>query len=481
MMMINPVKTITVIPGDGIGPEVISSVKELISASGARVEWEEQIAGEHAFQRGIATGVPIETIESIEKNRVVLKGPLATPIGHGQKSANVTLRKFFETFANIRPARELPGVPSAFAGRGIDFVVVRENIEDLYAGVEHFQTPNVTQCLKLISRLGCQRISDAAFAFAVAEHRRHVTVATKANIMKLTEGMFKSEFEAIAARYPEITTSHMLIDNCAHQMVIKPEQFDVIVTSNMNGDIISDLASGLVGGLGFAPSANIGYDIAMFEPVHGTAPDIAGLNKANPTAAILSATMLLRHINEFDSANKIEQALFATLDQNIFTSDVAKDNGLSTSKFTEEIISRLGSKSSMQSRAHKSFDMTKIMPENSDLKAGSREKVGVDIFIETNDSPENLAWKIEMIIKETPYTLKMISNRGTQVWPATGGSATLVDHFRCRFVISDRSRWNDRSILELVSIISNHFRWMHIEKLEQINGSPGFSKAHGEN
>ncbi|MTA40564.1 MAG: isocitrate dehydrogenase, partial [Actinobacteria bacterium] len=426
-MTINPLKTITVIPGDGIGPEVIGSVKELIAASGVRVEWEEQIAGEQAFQRGISTGVPVETIESIERNRVVLKGPLATPIGHGQKSANVTLRKFFETFANIRPARELPGVPTPFAGRGIDFVVVRENIEDLYAGVEHFQTPNVTQCLKLISRLGCQRISDAAFALAVAEHRKHVTVATKANIMKLTEGMFKSEFELVATRYPEITTSHMLIDNCAHQMVIKPEQLDVIVTSNMNGDIISDLASGLVGGLGFAPSANIGYDIAMFEPVHGTAPDIAGQNKANPTAAILSATMLLRHINEFDAAAKIEQALFATLEENLFTSDIAGDNGLSTSEFTQEIISRLGSISSIPSRAHKPFEMTKIMPENSDQKAGSREKIGVDIFIEAQDNPENLASKIQMIIRETPYTLKMISNRGTQVWPNTGGSATLVD------------------------------------------------------
>jgi isocitrate dehydrogenase len=301
----NAKRTITVIEGDGVGPEITSLTVDLMRASGAIIDVELAEAGGVAFGKGIVSGVPQETLDSVERNKVVLKGPLATPIGEGGKSANVTLRKTFEMFANIRPARELPGIPSPFSGRGIDLVIIRENVEDLYAGIEHMQTPNVAQCLKLISRVGSARIAEATFAFALSQGRSSVVVATKANIMKLTEGLFKSEFERVAKGYSNIESSHMLIDNCAHQLVMKPEDFDVIVTTNMNGDILSDLASGLVGGLGFSPSANLGYEVAMFEAVHGTAPDIAGKNKANPTAMILSGVMLLRHIEEFAAADRL--------------------------------------------------------------------------------------------------------------------------------------------------------------------------------
>lgn len=472
---------VTIIPGDGIGPEVTAATVELMLASGGLIDPDYVNAGQVAIDLGVPSGVPRETIASISRTKVVLKGPLATPVGTGNKSANVTLRKFFETFANIRPARELPGVPSAFAGRGIDLVVVRENVEDLYAGIEHMQTPNVAQCLKLISRLGCQRVSHAAFAFAESQGRSSVVVATKANIMKLTEGMFKSEFEQVAREYPQITSGHLLIDNCAHQLVIKPEQFDVIVTTNMNGDILSDLTSGLVGGLGFAPSANIGYDVAMFEPVHGTAPDIAGTGTANPTAMILSGVMLLRHIAQFEAAERLEQALFLTLEEGIHTRDIAGEAGVGTRDFVDAIAARIGKNSSTPSREHRELKLTRLAGVDVDSSPGSRIKVGADVFLESQEGPDVLSERLQRLIVGTPYTLKMISNRGTQVWPSTGAVPTCVDHYRCRFIITDPTIWTPESVLDLLSRIGRSYRWMHVEKLERLDGVDAFTKAQGEN
>ena len=336
-------KLVTLIPGDGIGPEVVAAAQRIIEAAGARIEWEERQAGASVFLQGLATGVPEETIASIRKTRVVLKGPLETPVGFGEKSANVTLRKLFETYGNIRPARELPGIATPYSGRGVDLVIVRENVEDLYAGIEHMQTPGVAQCLKLISRKGCEKIVRLAFELARAEGRTLVHCATKSNIMKLTEGLLKRTFEEIAPEYPDIEAQHIIIDNCAHQLVKRPEQFDVIVTTNMNGDIISDLSSALVGGLGFAPSANLGADVAIFEAVHGSAPKYAGKNVINPTALVLSAVMMLRHLGEFDAAATIEEALLASLEQGKTTRDIAGDEGgaLSTTAFTEAVCERL--------------------------------------------------------------------------------------------------------------------------------------------
>lgn len=472
---------ITVIPGDGIGPEVMSVTLDLMREAGALIAPELAEAGEKVFSRGVASGVPKETIDSISRTSTVLKGPLATPVGYGGKSANVTLRKFFETFANIRPARELPGVPSPYAGRGIDLVIVRENVEDLYAGIEHMQTPNVAQCLKIMSKLGCQRISQAAFAYAKSAGYRSVTVSTKANIMKLTEGMFKHEFEEIAKRYPDISASHILIDNCAHQLVMRPEKFEVILTSNMNGDIISDLASGLVGGLGFAPSANLGYEVAMFEPVHGSAPDIAGANKANPTAMILSAVMLLRQIGQFAPARLLEQALFRTLEEGVHTADITTSEGVSTDAFARAIQERIGSHSTFPSRIQERLQLEEITLKDSDYHPGSRKKLGVDIFIESADSPALVGEKLLKMTEGTPYKLKMISNRGTQVWPSTGAVPSCVDHYRCRFTIQDFAIWTPESVLDILGRIGRVYRWMHVEKLEQLDGKDGFTKAQGEN
>src|SRR5919109_1920387 len=292
---------VTLIPGDGIGPECVRAAQRIVEATGANIDWDEQEAGAEVFKKGLPSGVPPETIESVDRTRVVLKGPLETPVGFGEKSANVTLRKLFETYANVRPARELPGVRTPHSGRGIDLVVVRENVEDLYAGIEHMQTPGVAQTLKLISRKGCEKIVRFAFELAIAEGRSQVHCATKANIMKFSEGLLKKTFEEIAPEYPGIEASHIIVDNCAHQLVKRPEQFDVIVTTNMNGDILSDESSALIGGLGFAPSANIGTDVAIFEAVHGSAPKYAGKDVINPTAVVLSAGFIVLHPGGVDA------------------------------------------------------------------------------------------------------------------------------------------------------------------------------------
>ena len=339
---------ITLIPGDGVGPEIALATRRVIDAAGVAIEWEEAEAGAEVFKRGDSTGVPRETADSIARTRVALKGPLETPVGFGEKSANVTLRKLFETYANIRPARQIPGVPTRYDGEGIDFIVVRENIEDLYAGVEYLDSRDVAVALKIISRRGSEKIIRYAFELARREGRRKVTCATKANILKLSEGMFKRIFEEMAPEYPEIEAQHLIIDNVAHQMAKDPAQFDVIVTTNLAGDIISDLASGLVGGLGFAASGNYGDTAAIFEAVHGSAPKYAGKNVINPTALILSSVMMLRHIGEPAAAQRIEDAVFVTLEEGeAVTLDVARQAGdvehaTSTSGFADAIIANLG-------------------------------------------------------------------------------------------------------------------------------------------
>src|SRR6476659_648753 len=391
-----PAKTsqrkITVLPGDGIGPEVVDSALEIIKATGVDVQFEKCEAGARAFQKGIVTGIPKETIQSIERTKVVLKGPLETPIGYGNRSANVTLRALFETYGNIRPVRELPGVRTAFTGRNLDIVIVRENVEDLYAGIEYMQTPGVAESLKLISREGCEKIVRLAFSYAVAEGRKAVHCATKSNILKLTEGLLQHTFEEVAPEYPQIVSKHILIDNAAHQLAMRPEQFDVIVTTNMNGDILSDLTSGLTGGLGFAPSANIGNEVAIFEAVHGSAPDIAGKNKANPTAIVLSAAMMLRHIGEGKAANDIEQAVLVTLESGVRSADMAGDAKPSTTtEFADAIISNLGKKS--DSATSQDFAAVKLPPRREDVaKVEVKERLvtGVDVYIETTMQPQEL-------------------------------------------------------------------------------------------
>ena len=474
---------ITIIPGDGIGPEVTLAARKVIDASGVKIDWEEVHAGASVFKKGIPSGVPEETIASITRTRCVLKGPLETPVGYGEKSANVTLRKLFETFANIRPVREFPGVTTPYSGRGIDIVVVRENVEDLYAGIEHMQTPGVAQCLKLISHKGCEKVIRIGFELARAEGRKSVHCATKANIMKMTEGMMKRVFEEVAKEYLDTRAEHIIIDNCAHQMVKKPEQFEVIITTNMNGDIISDLSSGLIGGLGFAPSANIGEGIAIFEAVHGSAPKYAGLDVANPTAVILSGVLMLRHLGEIEKARMIENAVLATIEEK---KSVTKDipgvaTPVGTQAFAEAIIANFGKKPTrLEARDYRPLKMPKLPQGPVTIRPASRKTVGCDIFIETALDAHTLGQKLTALAPQFGLQLKMISNRGTQVFPDKGAQTDCVDHWRCRHMATGDFPPPEKIGAYLAAIEQSGLRWMHIEKLEEIDGKPGFTKAQGE-
>lgn len=476
--------TVTLMAGDGIGKEVTGAACRVVEAAGVKVNWEPVEAGAEVFKKGVASGVPQDTIDSIAKNKVALKGPLETPVGYGEKSANVTLRKLFELYANTRPTRDIPGVKTAFSGRAIDLVVVRENVEDLYAGIEHMQTPSVAQCLKLISRKGCEKIIRFAFELARAEGRKSVHCATKANIMKMTEGLMKRTFEAIAPEYPGITAKHIIIDNCAHQLVRYPEQFEVIVTTNMNGDIISDLTSGLTGGLGLAPSANIGDEISMFEAVHGSAPDIAGQGKANPTALILSAVLMLRHLGEFDAAAQIENAIYVTLSEGKkVPADLAgKGNFATTDQFTDEIIANLGRTSEqIRSRDYKKMAMPKVDEDAVTIKPKTRRVVGADLFIEFIGPVKELGETLDAMAEGSPLKLKMISNRGTRAYPLTGTDMDSVDHWRCRFIMRDaKAEMTDADLMSLVNKAASKYVWNHIEKLMEFDGAASYTKAQGE-
>jgi len=474
---------VTLIEGDGIGPEVVGSAVRLIEASGVPIDWDRQLAGAQVFKSGDATGVPKATIDSIRRTRIALKGPLETPVGFGEQSANVMLRKLFELYANVRPARELPGVPTPFGGQNLDLVVVRENVEDLYAGIEYMQTPGVAQCLKLMSHKGCEKIVRLAFELARAEGRERIHCATKANIMKMTEGLLKRTFERIAPEYPDIKAEHIIIDNCAHMLVRHPEQFEVIVTSNMNGDIISDLTSGLAGGLGFAPSANIGNDAVIFEAVHGTAPNIAGKNIVNPTALILSAVMMLRHMGEFAAADTIENAILVTLEEGrSVTVDVSSDEPATTTEFVEAIISNFGKKSKRwRVREHVEIKLPDVPRDAVLVQASQRRVVGVDVFIEAGGTPTELGRALEQLCEGSALKLKLIANRGVRVYPPTEGNIDCVDHWRCRFFHCDaQHEVTDAQILMLLEAIKGKHTWMHIEKLQEFDGKPAFSRAQGE-
>ncbi|MBL9038691.1 MAG: NADP-dependent isocitrate dehydrogenase [Archangium sp.] len=475
-------KRVTLIAGDGIGPEVTRAARRAVDATGVRIAWEERPAGAQVFRAGNPTGVPQSTIDSLSETRVALKGPLETPVGFGEKSANVTLRKLFETYGNVRPIRELPGVKTPFSGRNIDLTVVRENVEDLYAGIEHLQTPGVAQCLKLMSKKGCDKIVRLAFEVALAEGRSSIHCATKANIMKQTEGLLKRTFEEVAAEYPTLKAHHLLVDNAAHQLVRAPEQFEVIVTSNMNGDILSDLTSGLIGGLGFAPGANLGADIAIFEAVHGTAPSIAGKDLANPTAELMSSVMLLRHLDELEAATALENAILATLEAGFYTGDVSPRGALGTTAFTDQVINHLGrAPRRAKPRPTRALRLPAVRRESAFVTSTARRVAGVDVFVESRESPGALGQALELHCEGTPLKLKMISNRGTQVYPLTGTETDCVDHWRCRFITrSQTHHLTDGELWHLVERIQRQFSWMHIEKLQEFDGVAGWTRAQGE-
>lgn len=301
---------VTLIQGDGIGPEIVAATLTVVEATGVKIAWEEAIAGEEALEK-YGTPLPEETLVSLQKNKVGLKGPLTTPIGSGYRSINVALRKALDLYVNLRPAKSYPGVNSPY--REIDLVVVRENTEDLYAGVEHMVGPDAAESIKIITRRASERIVRYAFEYARQHNRRKVTAVHKANILKLSDGLFLETARSVAAQYPEIEFEERIVDNMAMQLVQKPHLYDVMVMPNLYGDILSDLCAGLVGGLGVAPSANVGDTVALFEPVHGSAPKYRGEDKVNPTAMILTAALMLRYLGEEEAASRIERAVAEVL------------------------------------------------------------------------------------------------------------------------------------------------------------------------
>lgn len=329
-------REITLINGDGIGPEISDAVVKILAVSGVKINWDVQTAGADVIEKE-GTPLPDRVLKSIRKNKVALKAPVTTPIGKGFRSVNVQLRKELDLYANLRPCKNLPNVKTRFDN--VDIVVVRENTEDLYAGIERQVDVDTAESIKIITRKASTRIAKFAFDYAVKNNRKEVCVVTKANIMKLSDGLFLECFRKVAKDYPQIKTREILVDNLCMQLVQNPEQFDVLVLPNLYGDIVSDLCAGLIGGLGVAQGANIGYDCAVFEPVHGSAPDIKGQNKANPTALLLSAIEMLRYIGETTYAEKVEKALFKTLKDGNCTVDLG--GTLSTTDFADAVIRNL--------------------------------------------------------------------------------------------------------------------------------------------
>ena len=329
-------KRVTLIKGDGIGPEISDAVVKIIEASGVEIDWDIQTAGTDVIE---TEGVPLpqRVIDSVKKNGVALKSPVTTPIGKGFRSVNVQLRKDLDLYANLRPCYNLPNVKTRYDN--VDIVVVRENTEDLYAGIERQVDEDTAESIKIITRKASLRIAEFAFDYAVKNNRKEVTVVTKANICKLSDGLFLDCAREVAKKYPQIAFREVLVDNCCMQLVQNPNQFDVLLLPNLYGDIVSDLCAGLIGGLGIAQGANIGLDYAVFEPVHGSAPDIAGQNKANPTAMLMSAIEMLNYIGEREAGDKIRKALFKTFEDGIKTADLG--GKASCTEFTDAIIERL--------------------------------------------------------------------------------------------------------------------------------------------
>ncbi|MEM9470769.1 MAG: isocitrate/isopropylmalate family dehydrogenase [Pseudomonadota bacterium] len=464
--------------GDGIGPEISNAARQVIDAAFPHIEWIEHLAGDVALQSGISSGVSDEALDAIARTGTVFKGPLTTILGSGRKNPNTTIRKLFELYANVRPVMTLPGVRTAYANQDVDMILVRDNIEDYHAGMEHMQTPDVIQSLNLTSRSGSERINRFSFELARAYGRDRVTCATNAGGMKLAEGLFRRMFEEVAADYPEIMANHLGLEACVQTVVTKPAHLDVVVTSNMSGDIPGDLAAGMAGGLSLVPSANIGTHAAVFEPAHGTVADLAGQNFANPTAMLLSGVMMLRHIGAFKAASQIEHALYVTLEEGRYvTPDLALTYpGVTTETFVKAVIDNLGETSALV--VERELGMI-VLPTVTawDTSGITRSFDGLDVFIEWDGSVDMLASKLNLVAAGEPFVLENLSNRGTSLYPSVRENAEPVNHWCCRFKYTGRKKKTglQRDICALLEAVSKIGNWMHIERLQSFNGNPAYS------
>lgn len=477
-------KKITVAKGDGIGPEIMDATLEVLKAAGARIEIDEIEIGEKVYLSGNTSGIAAESWDSILNNKVFFKAPITTPQGGGYKSLNVTTRKSLALFANVRPCKSYhPYVRTKH--EKLDLVIVRENEEDLYAGIEHQQTDEVVQCLKLISRPGCEKIVRYAFEYARTNNRKKVTCFTKDNIMKQTDGMFHQVFNEIATEYPDIENDHFIVDIGSARLADTPENFDVIVTLNLYGDVISDIAAQIAGSVGLGGSSNIGEECAMFEAIHGSAPDIAGKDIANPSGLIQASVMMMNHIGQSDVAEKIENAWLKTIEDGIHTADIYKPElskeKVGTKAFAQAVIERLGQQpSKFKPVTYEATEGIKLIPYTRKEYAKKKLK-GVDAFVDWNGvNPNELA---EVLTKITTDNLKltMITNRGIKVWPKGFKETFCTDHWRCRFMTDNGAEVSKEEIISILSQAEGlNMDVIKTENLYEFDGKPAFSLGQGQ-
>ena len=475
---------ITVAKGDGIGPEIMDATLEIIKAAGAKIEIDEIEVGEKVYLSGNTAGIASESWNIIRKNKVFLKAPITTPQGGGYKSLNVTTRKFLGLYSNVRPCMSLhPFVETKHPK--MDLVIIRENEEDLYAGIEHQQTDEVVQCLKIISRPGCEKIIRYAFEYAKVYGRKKVTCFTKDNIMKQTDGLFHQIFDEIAIEYPEIENEHWIIDIGAAKMADTPEVFDVIVTLNLYGDVLSDIAAQIAGSVGLAGSANIGEECAMFEAIHGSAPRRAGQNLANPSGLLEGAVMMLNHIGQTDVAEKVQNAWLKTIEDGVHTYDIFKE-GISkekvgTKEFAQAVIANLGNKPEQLKVVSYAKETVLNLPKYVKKPIKNKVLVGVDLFVHWNGTnPDKLA-EIMQTINTEDKELIMITNRGIKVWPEGFSETFCTDHWRCRYKPRQGKVFNKNHIIGLLSrSLDAKIDVIKTENLYEFDGKLGYSLGQGQ-
>jgi isocitrate dehydrogenase len=486
-------RIIAVANGDGIGPEIMTATLNVFKAAKVPLEYEFVEMGKYLFDKGISRGMTDAAVASVEATGILFKGPMETPKGGGGMSINVTARKMWGAFANQRHFRSLPGVETVFsrAGKKIDLLIVRENIEDCYGGIEHRLSPDVTLSRRLITAPGSHQVHENAFEVARKMGFKDIACGHKANIMKFTDGLFLNLFRETAQRYPDLNSRDIIVDDLCMKLVMAPEKFQVLVLPNLQGDIVSDLCAGLVGGLGFAPSSNIGERISIFEAVHGTAPDIAGQNKANPTALLMAGIMMLRHLGLVRQAALIENALMVTLESGVHTGDFG-DSKIPTSgtlEFGTAIIKNLGKKpTTVPARDENEATETKTqaplpVPSNRVLvyQQATAEIVGADFFIESHDNPEDIA-QVAQPLGGDLFNLSVMANRGTQVWPKGSKFTELVDVYCLRFEkkAAIKRPLDQKDIMALTQRTSETFMLQSLEVLRNFDGQRGYTLVQGQ-
>ncbi|MBI1340036.1 NADP-dependent isocitrate dehydrogenase [bacterium] len=474
---------ITVAFGDGIGPEIMMASLKVLLAGGADLDIEPISIGEHVYLAGNTAGIAPEAWDSLRRTRVFYKAPITTPQGGGYKSLNVTVRKTLGMFSNVRPSvAYAPFVATKHPGMNV--VIVRENEEDLYAGIEHRQTDDVYQCLKLISRPGCEKIVRYAFEYARTNGRKKVTCFTKDNIMKLTDGLFHQVFDEIAAEYPQIENEHWIIDIGAAKLADTPEAFDVIVMPNLYGDVLSDVAAQIAGSVGLAPSANIGAHCAMFEAIHGSAPRRAGQDLANPSGLLLAGVMMLVHIGQGDAAERIHNAWLKTMEDGVHTYDIFKEGvsrqKVGTKAFADAIIARLGqTPKTLPSVAYAGSVPLKV-PEAVPRKIARKDLVGIDVFVHSTTAIDDIAATMKAAGNDM-YQLAMITNRGVKVWPNGAPETFCTDHWRCRYLAAPGKQFNRTMVVELLrTLAQSGVDFIKTEHLFNFDGTPGYSLGQGQ-